>query len=71
MSFYTCMHYLSEFLGGLCVNILPPDDDKEALAENESYRILLATPSMFAALEILLFCTLVRHETAKWYLANG
>ena len=34
MSFYVCMHYLSEFLGGLCTDILPPDDDTEALAEN-------------------------------------
>ena len=34
MSFYVTMHYLSEFLGGLTTDILPPDDDTEALAEN-------------------------------------
>ena len=71
LALFTTFNFLSDFLGGLCASILPPDDDKEALMENKSYRILLGSSSIFAMLVIILLCTVIRHDTVKWYLANG
>jgi hypothetical protein len=61
---------LAPFVGSLTAYILPPDDDTEALKDNENIRIIFAIPTVFYFTGVVFLLTCVWHETPKWYLAR-
>ena len=52
-------------------SILPPEDDEEALKENETWRIVFLLQPTVCLLAMVLFFALVRLNPPKFYLLTG
>lgn len=56
------------FIGQLLAIILPPDDEPELLAENESYRFIISSCGIFALIAAIMVFTCIKHETVKFHI---
>ena len=56
------------FLSTIMGAILPPDDDKEALKEDTSWRIIFAVQPILLIVSIILFLALIRHDPPRFYI---
>ena len=59
---------IAALLGALSVRILPPDDDTEALKNNNTWRILSFFPNFFMIAFLICLLTCIRDEAPKFYL---
>ena len=66
----TCLQ-LGVLLATLMGSILPPEDDEEALKENETWRIVFLLQPTVCLVAMVLFFALVRLNPPKFYLLTG
>ena len=53
------------------MEILPSDDDTEAIRTNNTWRICEGMPIVFLVLSALGLFTLIRHDSARFYLYSS
>ena len=51
--------------------ILPKDTDKEALEQNQSWRLIFGFPAVFFIVELFGFLLIIRHDSPKYYISRG
>ena len=51
--------------------LLPKDTDKEALEQNQTWRIIFGFPLVFYAIILFGFLLIIRHDSPKYYISKG
>ena len=70
IAIYTLAQNFGILLSALMALILPPDEDKEALALNNSWRIMFGLPFVFYGGMIIGLTFLIRYDSPKYYITN-
>ena len=55
----------------MSANILPSDDDYDALKKSKKYCIVIILNQVFCLICLFMLLTLLRYETPKWYIATN
>ena len=64
----TVLGSVAHLMSELSVEILPSDDDTEAIRTNNTWRICEGMPIVFFLLTFLGLFTLIRHDSPRFYL---
>ena len=69
IAIFTFAQNLGILLSALMALVFPDDDDEEALAENETWRIVFGLPMAMYGLMMIGLLLFVKYDSPKFYMS--